>query len=138
LEELFSILQDHPDQPSCHQGLSELMIELLSPTNITTEDSQPRIPGIASLIVSSTAALDLLCMLISATPSPDFDISRQNAIRALYIVADDSDQNKKALADHDNILTALVNVCLLNNNNDDEGSTKQTAKSLVVSLVSKI
>jgi hypothetical protein len=42
------------------------------------------------------------------------------------------------LADHDSILTALVNVCLLNNNNDDEGSTKQTAKSLVVSLVSKI
>jgi hypothetical protein len=138
LEELFSILQDHPDQPSCHQGFSELMIELLTTSNIAVDDRRQRIPGIASLIASSPPALDLLCMLISATPSADFDISRQNAIRALSLLADESDQNKKALADHDNILTALVNVCLLNNANDDEGSMKYTAKSLVVSLVSKL
>jgi hypothetical protein len=77
----------------------------------------------------------MLTTLLSPIADPEFDVPRQNAVDALTILVKDDDRNKKPLAANENLLTALVNVCLMTNN---EGPLKNGAKQLVLALVPEL
>ena len=95
-----------------------------------------RIKGISNLLVSLPAALEIMAILLSPLASgPDFDASRSKAVKVLTIIANEDDRNKKPMADDENLLTALVNVCLMTSN---EGPLKDDAKELILALVPEL
>jgi len=139
-EEIMVVLQEKIDQPSMHVAVSNLLLQLvkrdetISIDDDTTTASQIR--DITTLLASTAPVREILTMLLSPIAHPDLDVSRRNAVNVIQALIDDSDCNKKPLADDEYILTALVNVCLMNNN---QGSPiKEAAKQLILSLVPEL
>jgi hypothetical protein len=64
--------------------------------------------------------------------SPEFDVSREKAIKSIGVMIEDT-ESKKCFIEHETLLTNLVNVCIVS-----AGEQKAEAKTLLVSLVSDL
>ena len=81
-------------------------------------------------------AVQLFCLLLSPT-NPEFERSQQVTIDTLgQLVHHHRDsRNRKALADHEDLLTGVVNLCLLTT---IKGTTKDEAKRIILALVPEL
>lgn len=137
-DQILAVLQEQVDQPAYHVGFSDLFLQLVAgeSDDLVESTTTTRIKGISTLLVSFPAALEIMTILLSPLASgPDFDASRSNAVKVLTIIVNDNDCNKKPMADDENLLTALVNVCLMTSN---EGQLKDDAKELILTLVPEL
>jgi hypothetical protein len=82
--------------------------------------------------VPTCALLNLLAALISQV-GPDFDQSRTTAISAIKALAE-NDGNKRAMAEHEGLLTALVNYAMTT----EESKKKDEAKVLILKLIPEL
>ena len=73
-----------------------------------------------------------LATLLSATGS-ELESSRNNALDVLLLLVKD-EVNKRPLAESEDLLSGLVNLCLL----QPEASTKKLAKQLILDLVPEL
>ncbi|KAL7561836.1 hypothetical protein ACA910_009675 [Epithemia clementina (nom. ined.)] len=79
--------------------------------------------------------VELFCLLLSPS-NPDFERSQQITIESLsLLVRHHDDRNKKALADHDDLLTKIVSLCLVTTIN---GRSKDEAKRVILALVPEL
>jgi len=91
-------------------------------------------------LASNSHILEILCLLLSPASSnscsaAELEHSHQATADTLkYLVNHPDSRNKKALADHEELLTALVNLCLV----IPVGSTKTEAKQIILALVPEL
>jgi hypothetical protein len=136
-DQILTVLQERVDEAAFHVGFSELFLQLVAREEEGDNvESTTRIKGISSVLVSYPAVLEIMAILLSPLVAvPDLDASRSNTVQVLTSLANDDDRNKKPMADDENLLTALVNVCLMTNN---EGPLKDAAKQLILALVPEL
>lgn len=115
-ERLGTVLQGHMDDPSFHLAISSLVEQIMN--QFTTQLDQ--------LLCKPLLDLVTLCL----TPvGPAFDASRSKSLQ----LVEKAFSEKKTLAEHQELLAAIVNVCLITS-----GETKAKAKQLVLQLVPEI
>jgi hypothetical protein len=149
-EQILASLLECVDRPVFHVGISEFLLELVrvdESTSSTTksaltmdESSTPtmttRIQGVTKLLVSYPCVLEIFCILLAPlSVGPDYDVSRANTVRVLSTLVRDDANNCKPMADDENLLSALVNVCLLSSK---ESQLKDDAKQLIFALVPEL
>jgi len=139
-EILMMALQEHIDQPTFHADVSRLLVHLVErEETITIDDSTStatQIRGITERLANIPTVLEILTMLLSPIANPAFDASRQNAVDVIRALVDEDLRNKKALAADEYLLTALVNLCLMNHS---QGSPiKEAAKEIILLLVPEL
>lgn len=83
-------------------------------------------------ILTSTSTLNAMALMLSAS-SPKQQEAAQNVLQVLGILVEDV-VNKKPLADNEDLLSSLVNLCLVNPGQ----STKDLAKRLILQLIPEI
>mmetsp|Transcript_17853 Transcript_17853/g.48557 ORF Transcript_17853/g.48557 Transcript_17853/m.48557 type:complete len:150 (+) Transcript_17853:3-452(+) len=90
-------------------------------------------------LAANSHILEILRLLLSSPSpsSPSFDLQPSQAMTVdtlRHLINHPDTRNKKALADHEDILTALVNLCLT----ITKGSTKDEAKRIILALVPEL
>jgi hypothetical protein len=150
-EQILAVLLECVDQPVYHVGISEFLLELVrveegsssstaKNASIMEESSSPtmstRIHGVTKLLVSYPCVLEIVCVLLAPlSVGPDYDVSRANTVHVLSTIVRDDASNCKPMADDENLLSALVNVCLLSSK---ESQLKDDAKQLIFALVPEL
>jgi hypothetical protein len=144
-QEMLYVLHNNIDQSSYHISFVNLFLQLVAEEQrIGNVDDNSivkttRVKGICPRLASYTPVLEMLAILLSpsATKS-DFEVPRSNAIRILSVLLDHDDEsnsNRNYMAMDEHLLTALVNVCLINN-----GLTplKDDAKRIIMALIPEL
>lgn len=136
-DQILAVLQERVDEPAYHVGFSELFLQLMvQQEGDEDKESTTRIKDISALLVSCPAVLEILAILLSPLVTvPELDEARYTTVQVLTALVNDNHRNKKPMADDENLLTALVNVCLMTNN---EGPLKDDAKQLIFALVPEL
>lgn len=115
------LLQKYMSDPSYHKTLALLIWYLV----------QKRSSNAEQLVIAFPVLADLMSTLLTQT-TPEFDISREKAIKSIGVMIEDT-ESKKCFIEHETLLTNLVNVCIVS-----AGEQKAEAKTLLVSLVSDL
>ena len=141
-EHLLHVLQSNVDLPNYHSTISELFAALaVKQENVEDhhEISSTRIKGICAVLSSYPSVLETFAILLSPTASkPEFDKVRESTIKILSgLIESDSIEktNQQLMAADEHLLTALVNVCLMNNN---ESPLKDEAKRIILTLIPEL
>lgn len=111
-----------------HASISTLLLEMAKLEkidNVTTTVSEP-----SSL--TCTSVVKTLATLLS-DPGPDQEISRSNALDVVLLLVK-NEVNKRPLAESEDLLSGLVNLCLL----QPEPEKKKLAKQLILDLVPEL
>ena len=144
-EEILYILHNNIDQPSYHICFVDLFLQLVAEEqrddNIDdgNEVKTTRIKGICAELASYSSVLEILAILLSPNATkPEFDVPRSTSIRILSVFLEHDDEScsiKKYMATDEHLLTALVNVCSINN-----GLTpfKDDAKRIILTLIPEL
>ena len=149
-EELLYVLHNNIDQPSYHLCFVNLFLQLLAEEsridNGENEESKPktttRIQGICTALASYSSFLEMLAILLSPNATkPEFDAPRIKTIRILTRLLEQNDTKtatsiKNFMAADEHLLTALVNVCLVNN--DPASHFKDDAKRIILILIPEL
>ena len=119
---------DHQHQETIDEGKDGLAAAEVDESGISPSSPLPNY-----CFASNPHVVELLCLLLAPT-SPDLERSQQVTIATLTLLVFEHEdpQNKKALADHEDLLTALVNLCLISTTG---GPTKDQAKRVILALV---
>ncbi|GKZ00443.1 hypothetical protein MPSEU_000996900 [Mayamaea pseudoterrestris] len=120
------VLERNATEPAFHLQISELLLHL----TLTAHPVSASAMNQSSLLLSSPY-LDCISILLGSV-GPETEISRTNAIDIVLRLMECA-ENKKPLADHDRLLTSLVNFCLMHS-----GSQKQTVKQVILNIVPEI
>jgi hypothetical protein len=143
LERLLSVLQEQVNEPDYHATFAKLLLQLLDVDPSSEDDSSSssatsRSSGRKNMshwMASSRSVSEMLTIMLNTEGHPDLERSKQTAVDVLKILAqEDGSNNKKLLAANEHLLTALVNVCLVNG----EGPLKAGAKELILQLVPEL
>jgi hypothetical protein len=142
-ENLLHLLHSNVDQPTYHSNISELFVQLTAKQpQIEGHDeihASTRIKGICNLIASYPSVLEMLAMLLSPTSTnSDFEKVRKDTIVVLSVLIENDTTditNQQLMAADDYLLTALVNVCLMNTN---ESPLKDEAKRIILTLIPEL
>ena len=110
-----------------HASISTLLLEM---SKLEKEENNSMMTQPSCLTSSST--VKTLATLLSATGS-ELESSRNNALDVLLLLVKD-ESNKRPLAESEDLLSGLVNLCLL----QPEASTKKLAKQLILDLVPEL
>jgi hypothetical protein len=142
-ENLLHLLHSNVDQPKYHSIISELFVQLVAkPPHIEgpgESSTSTRIKGICTVIASYPSALETFAMLLSPScTKSEFDKVRKDTIEVLSVLieTDNIDKtNQRLMAADEYLLTALVNVCLMNTN---ESPLKDEAKRIILTLIPEL
>jgi len=111
-EKLLAVLQRNASDPGAHRFISELVFRITERTQITT----------------NRYIIDILILILQKV-GPDFEPSIRHSLGAVsFLVQDES--SKKAMAASDELLSTLVNFCLVTC-----GPEKDRAKEAILQLV---
>jgi hypothetical protein len=119
-ERVRDVLQDNEARETYHVAFGELLHQI-----VLEHEHQTSVPD----LLSSTTILDIITLLLTPL-GPDFGPSRDHALRVVEIL---SRHEKKKLADHESLLGALVNLCLVTS-----GELKVQVKTIVLDLVPEL
>lgn len=120
-EHLSQVLKRNISEPPFHIGISKLLLHIIQ-------------DGTSSGQVSTLAerhVLDSVALLMTSV-GPDFESPRANAIEIITIFMND-DESKKPLAENDDLLSSLVNFCLITS-----GPQKDKVKQMILKLVPEL
>jgi hypothetical protein len=114
-----------------HGCIAKLLLELAREEQ--TKCSSPTATAVsnrASTLVCVTVVNTLTSLLSEL--GPDFVESRDDALEVVLILKE-NESNKRPLAEHEGLLTALVNLCIL-----ESGPKKDLAKQAILELVPEL
>jgi hypothetical protein len=144
-DEMLYVLHNNIDQPSYHVCFVNLFLQLVAEEQrIDNVDGEmnvrtTRIKGICTMLATYSSVLEMFAILLSPNATkPDFDTPRSNTIRILTVLLEHDDKSnsiRNHMAIDEHLLTALVNVCLINN-----GLTphKDDAKCIILTLIPEL
>jgi hypothetical protein len=136
-ERLLSILQENISQSALHDKVSSLVLRLLLAQSMPQLAREQQSCGVLHLLA------DLAALLLSSV-GPEFETSRKNGIaiveRLVKLPNADGDFSsssrcRKALADNERLLSALVGYCLMLHTN---GPQRDRVKQLILQLVPEL
>ena len=119
-------------QEESHACIARLLLEIArqeqtSTARGPTTTNHPLRPSVLVCVSVINALTNLLSEL-----GPTFESSRNDALEVVVLLVQ-SEVNKRPLAEHEGLLTALVNVCLL-----QSGRKKDLAKRVILDLVPEL
>jgi hypothetical protein len=114
-----------------HGCIAKLLLELVR------EEQKENSSSTASAASSRTSALACVTVVNTLTSllsesGPDFEESSDDALEVVLILKE-NENNKRPLAEHEGLLTALVNLCIL-----QSGPKKDLAKQAILDLVPEL
>ena len=113
-----------------HLVVSQLLLLLAKYDEATNDSAETTTPS----PLSCTLVVNAMTWLLSESGC-QFDESRNNAVEAVTTLVQ-NESNKKPLAENERLLSALVNVCLLNPSGRSD--KKDSAKQLILELVPEL
>ena len=120
--------------PETHESISILLLELAKlevQQSVANTSPSMSAKGPACSVLSSSAIVNAMTNLLSN--QADREQSRDNVIDVLLLMLK-NDNNKRPLAENEGLLSALVNLCLL----EQEGTRKDMAKKAILELVPEL
>jgi len=126
-QHLFLVLKENISEPPFHVGISKLLLRIVQ-DGVAAGCGQQ-----ASTLLEGgmSVVLDTVALLMTSV-GPDFESSRSNAIQIIGIFMDDT-ESKRPLAENDDLLSSLVNFCLVTS-----GSQKDKVKQMILLLVPEL
>lgn len=124
LERLHVCLQSNVTDPIFHEGISELLLRIV--LDATSGKGQS-----LTLVAETTHIMDIIELLVGAV-GPDFQAARRTAVEIVCSLSS-CDECKKPMADHQRLLSSLVNFCLVTS-----GTEKVKVKQVILALVPEL
>jgi hypothetical protein len=113
-----------------HGCIAKLLLELAREEQKESSSPTAASSGTPSALACVTVVNTLTSLLTES--GPDFEESRDDALEVVLVLKE-NENNKRPLAEHEGLLTALVNLCIL-----QSGPKKDLAKQAILDLVPEL